>query len=449
MFKNVAFQKVYVFAYDSTTNAPKTGDAANITAYVAKDFGSATVLGDTSATEVDSTNAKGFYVFDLTQSETNADVLLVTAKSSTSNIVVLGAPATIFTFPTTGILAPATAGRTLVVDANGLADANVVKLGPSGSGTAQTARDIGASVLLSSGTGTGQLKLASGYVAMTWADVAAPTTTVNLSGTTIATTQQVDVNTIKTNPVVNGGTVTFPANATLASTTNITGGTITTVTNLTNAPTAGDLTATMKTSIGTVVAASAVASVTGNVGGDVQGNVNGVVGGVAPDGITGDSLAATAVTAIQSGLSTLTAADVRTAVGLASANLDTQLGDLPTNAELAAALAAADDAVLAAIAAVQADLPQRITKNTALAGFTFLMVSSSDHVTGATGLTVTATRSLDGAAFGACANAVSEVSNGIYKIDLAAADLNANVVTLKFTATGADARFITIATQPT
>lgn len=54
-----------------------------------------------------------------------------------------------------------------------------------------------------------------------------------------------------------------------------------------------------------------------------------------------------AITAAQ-----LTQANVRTAVGLASANLDTQLGDLPTNAELATALSTADDAVLAAIAAL-------------------------------------------------------------------------------------------------
>jgi hypothetical protein len=45
-------------------------------------------------------------------------------------------------------------------------------------------------------------------------------------------------------------------------------------------------------------------------------------------------------------------ATIRAAVGLAAANLDTQIGDLPTNAELATALAAADDAVLAAIAAL-------------------------------------------------------------------------------------------------
>jgi hypothetical protein len=47
---------------------------------------------------------------------------------------------------------------------------------------------------------------------------------------------KVDVDTIKTNAVVNGGTITFPTNATVASTTNITAGTITTTTNLTNLP---------------------------------------------------------------------------------------------------------------------------------------------------------------------------------------------------------------------
>lgn len=107
-------------------------------------------------------------------------------------------------------------------------------------GTALTGRDIGASVLLSNGTGTGQVKLSSGYISPNWGDVGNPTTTVALTGTTIADTQKVDINTIKTNPVVNAGTVTFPTGATLASTTNITAGTITTVTNLTNAPTLSD-----------------------------------------------------------------------------------------------------------------------------------------------------------------------------------------------------------------
>ncbi len=43
-------------------------------------------------------------------------------------------------------LRPATDGRTLVVDAAGLADANVVKVGPTGSGTAQTANNMSGDV---------------------------------------------------------------------------------------------------------------------------------------------------------------------------------------------------------------------------------------------------------------------------------------------------------------
>jgi hypothetical protein len=59
-----------------------------------------------------------------------------------------------------------------------------------------------------------------------------------------------------------------------------------------------------------------------------------------------------AVLAAIAALNNLSQANIRTAVGLGSANLDTQLDALPTNAELATALGTADDAVLAAIAAL-------------------------------------------------------------------------------------------------
>jgi len=49
----------------------------------------------------------------------------------------------------------------------------------------------------------------------------------------------------------------------------------------------------------------------------------------------------------------LDAAGVRAALGLASANLDTQLDALPTNAELATALGTADDAVLTVVNAIK------------------------------------------------------------------------------------------------
>ena len=102
---------------------------------------------------------------------------------------------------------------------------------------------------------------------------------INFNGTAGSAMVKSDVEQLNTQTVTASGGVTFPA-ATLASTANITAGTITTVTNLTNAPTAGDFTATMKTSIGTAVAASAVASVTGNVGGNVTGSVGSVTGTV-------------------------------------------------------------------------------------------------------------------------------------------------------------------------
>lgn len=109
----------------------------------------------------------------------------------------------------------------------------------------------------------------------------------------------------------------------------------------------------------------AVGSVTGNVGGNVTGSVGSVATGgiaaasfaagaidaaaIAADAIGSSELAASAVTEIQSGLSTLDAAGVRTAVGLASANLDAQLAAIAgyIDTEVAAILAAVDTEVAA------------------------------------------------------------------------------------------------------
>ncbi len=70
-----------------------------------------------------------------------------------------------------------------------------------------------------------------------------------------------------------------------------------------------------------------------------------------------------------------------------------------------------------------------------LSNFMFVMVDSAGIPR--TGLSVTPTRSIDGAAFAGCTNAVSEISNGWYKISLSASDLNGTVIALRFTATGA------------
>jgi hypothetical protein len=89
-----------------------------------------------------------------------------------------------------------------------------------------------------------------------------------------------------------------------------------------------------------------------------------------------------------------------------------------------------------------------IKKNQALNGFMFLMTNNLSHAP-QTGLTVSAQRSLGGAGFANCANLpVVELANGIYTINLAASDLNANSIMFRFTAPGADDLDLLILTQP-
>lgn len=91
MRKNVAGQTAVVFAYNSTTLAPVTTDAANITATIAKQttgsaFGAATSTNDANPTHLGS----GYYAFDLTQAETNADHIVIAPTSATSTTIVNG-----------------------------------------------------------------------------------------------------------------------------------------------------------------------------------------------------------------------------------------------------------------------------------------------------------------------------------------------------------------------
>lgn len=142
---------------DSTDHiSAKTGLTVTVTLSKA---GAAFGAAGGTVTEV----ANGWYKIVLTTTDTNTLGDLVFHCTST------GADATDFCDQVgvrlvDDLAFPATSGRSMVVDAAGLVDANVVKVGPTGSGTAQTARDIGASVLLSTGTGAGQLDFTSGVV---------------------------------------------------------------------------------------------------------------------------------------------------------------------------------------------------------------------------------------------------------------------------------------------
>ena len=59
--KNVASQKISVFAFNELTGAGETGDAANITAQISKDFAASAATNDVSPTELDATDHPGVY----------------------------------------------------------------------------------------------------------------------------------------------------------------------------------------------------------------------------------------------------------------------------------------------------------------------------------------------------------------------------------------------------
>lgn len=225
----------------------------------------------------------------------------------------------------------------------------------------------------------------AGYAGVDWSNVANATSTVGLTGTTISTSQAV--------ASVSGavGSVTGNVGGSVASVTgavgsvtgnvggNVTGsvgsvlggintgsGTITTLDALDTAqdtqhaatqaaiPSAatiwsnGTRTLTAATNITTTGAAVPIDATTGDVQADVRYWVGEEITGLYMDlggnaipivsvanmetgTITAAAVAADAVAEIQSGLSTLDAAGVRTAVGLAAANMDTQLAALQTD----------------------------------------------------------------------------------------------------------------------
>ena len=78
-----------------------------------------------------------------------------------------------------------------------------------------------------------------------------------------------------------------------------------------------------------------------------------------------------------------------------------------------------------------------LRRKQAFAGYSFQLRQSGSPQTPAIGLTVTGQRTLNGGAFAGLANSISEISNGWYKVDLAATDLDGEIVGFRFTAPGA------------
>ncbi len=92
MYKNTASQKWTVFAFDRTSNSPVTGDALNITANLRLDGGGANPVDDTNPAELE----EGYYSFDLSKAETNADMILISPSSTTGDVIVIGVPGSVW-----------------------------------------------------------------------------------------------------------------------------------------------------------------------------------------------------------------------------------------------------------------------------------------------------------------------------------------------------------------
>ena len=168
------------------------------------------------------------------------------------------------------------------------------------------------------------------------------------------------------------------------------------------------------------------------------------------DQFTDLALSAAGVSAVQSGLATptnITAGTITTVTNLTNA---------PTNGDLTATMKASVTSAVPTATAIGTQVwatagralsdPAGFKKNTQ-ADITFVMRDSTNGRTPIAGETVAAQRSLDGAAFASCANSVTEIGNGAYIITLAATDLNADIVILRFTSSDSDDLLITIKTE--
>lgn len=380
---------------------------------------------------------------------------IVITTGTVDSISVTGSVVGSFTLNATSSLRPATAGHTLTVDGSGDVTFNNTSIGSvTGSVGSVTGAvgsvtgavgsisgitfptnfdafviDVNGRIDLGSILGTASAGTA-GYVGIDWSHINAPTTTVALSGTTIASSS----GTLPSQSFypITQSTATYNL-LIYVGTTGLT------------------LTAQLSKNGGAFAAAAGAVS-------ELADGWYLIAGNATDSGTLGPLIAVLLNAGTPVGFGTflvvpyspnaLPAAQAGTAGGLPV--LSTNSGTMTLSGGLVTAitgnitgnLSGSVGSVTAAVA-----ITSNIKKNQALTSFQFVMTDSTNH-NPATGLTVSAERSIDGAAFAACANSPTEVGNGDYVINLAAADLNGNTIVLLFTAPGADNRLIEIVTQP-
>ncbi|TIP49645.1 MAG: hypothetical protein E5X77_10055 [Mesorhizobium sp.] len=298
-------QNIYFVAVDASDLKTRKTGLTSFTVYRSRNGGTATIYTTPTITELSAANMPGVYCLTVDEDTTIAS----TSDAEEYTVHITQASMAPVTRVIELFRRDTTSGRTQLVDANGRVDVGSLQ------GTVQTARDIGASVLLSSGTGTGQVSLAAGVVAANATQIAG--SAVNTASA------QLGVN------VVNAGGTAWNSGAITANT--FAAGAITAAKFAANALDAVWSTATRVLTAGTNIVLAKGTGVTG--------------------------------------FNDLDAPGMRAAVGLAAANLDTQLAALSgndstintnvlaVNTKLGAPAGASVSADIAAIQAKTVNLP--------------------------------------------------------------------------------------------
>lgn len=563
IYKNKASQKLAVYAYDLTTGLPKTGDAANITAQISKDGGATAATNDVNPTELDAADAKGIYLFDATQAESNADMIVLSAVSATADIAL--EPLVIYTQPEQRIAASVagsvgsvtghtnqTADHTASI-ATILSGTPTLKyMGPRGpgvyidSGAANTntvtgtdgtvdnpvstfaaartiadaigvtryylegnsdstlaathvdwefigvgsvadnivnlgSQDVSRSLFMDltlEGTQGGAGRIEAIECALQ--DPGAGATTLHIFALRCGLVDDIEVDTSNNNvfdscySLVAGATTPKIIATGAAGTIEIrhySGGielsTLSASHNV-SIEGMGQVVFTADCNVNANVSIRGLFTITDNTAGMTSLTQDAVVNmskiNAEADTAISDAALATAaalttvdtvVDGIQTDLSNGTdgLGALKTLIDLVKAVTDVlpDSGALTSLAQAAVLGALADSAATGAPTSadtIMAYMKQAINstsrKNVAQPDIPLLMVLASDHVTPAVGLTVTATRSLDGGTWAAVSGTIAEVGNGAYSFDATAADKNGTICQYRFVAATADDRFLTI-----
>ncbi len=371
--RNVAGQHVSIAAVNATTGAALTGATISVRRCIDGTFAAATgtVTEDTGL---------GFYKFAMSAADTDGNNIayFFTATNmipvSLAVVMTSANPSDSVRFGLTGLAnaTPGAAGGLFIAGSNAATTVNFTGnlSGSVGSVTGLTAANLDVAVSSRMATYTQP----TGFLAATFPGTVASTTNIT-AGTITTTTNLTNLPSIPANWITAAGVAAAALNGKGDWNVGKTGYALTATTGLGNQT--SNITGNLSGSVG---------SVTGNVGGNVTGSVGSVVGAVGSvtgltnstiadqvwdevlaghltAGSTGAALnaAGTAgdpwITALPGAYGAGTAGNIignnlNATVG--SRSTQTSVDDLPTNAELAAALATADDAVLAQVALVKA-----------------------------------------------------------------------------------------------